>query len=74
MLNNNPMHGTGISVFVWSIEENILLTSYISIYQATKTLSADFRTIKIYLDSGKIYKKKYYLTSSNNSPLLKHFL
>ena len=63
------MHGTGISVFVWSIEENILLTSYISIYQATKALSADFRTIKIYLDSGKIYKKKDNPTPSDHSPL-----
>jgi hypothetical protein len=36
-----------------------------SVYQASQTLSADRRTINNYLDTDKLYRGKYYLTSYN---------
>lgn len=67
MLKNNPMLGTGKPVYVWLSDKVTLHAEYISIYQASKELNADNRTIVKYVDSGKLYRKTYYLTSTKNS-------
>jgi len=66
MLENNPMSGKGKPVYVWLSDKTTLHAKYISIYQASKELNADNRTIVKYVDSGKLYRNKYYLTSIKN--------
>lgn len=45
MLKNNPMSGKGKPVYVWLSDKTTLHAEYISIYQASKELNADNRTI-----------------------------
>lgn len=64
MLKNNPMHGKGTPVFVWLEDKVTLVASYRSLYHASRSMSADKRTLKSYLDSDKLYRGRLYLTSS----------
>lgn len=45
MIENNPMYGKGKPVFLWLSDKRTKLASYRSVYQASKDLSADRRTI-----------------------------
>lgn len=66
MLKNNPKWDTGKPVYVWLSDKVTLYAEYVSIYQACKELNADNRTIVKYIDSGKLYRKTYYLTSTKD--------
>ena len=45
MIENNPMYGKGKPVFLWLSDKRTKLASYRSVYQASKGLSADRRSI-----------------------------
>lgn len=59
------MYGKGKPVFLWLSDKRTKLASYRSVYQASKDLSADRRTINSYLDSGRLYRGEYYLTTTS---------
>ena len=52
------------SILVDPINKVTLLIKFDSVYQACKELNADNRTILKYLDSGKLFRKEMYLTST----------
>jgi hypothetical protein len=53
-LRENPMAGKGIAINVFLSDKVTLFASYPSIYQATKGLKADNRTISKYINSDKL--------------------
>jgi group I intron endonuclease len=52
-------------IYVWSEDKITLIATYRSITQTAKGLGADKRTITKYINSDNLYRKKYYLTSTN---------
>lgn len=59
---DNPMYGKGKSVYVYS--ENLeLLDSYISVKAAVVGLKSHNYTLNANLDTGKLFRKQYYLYS-----------
>lgn len=66
MINNNPMSGKGTLVYVWLSDKVTLYAEYVSKSAACKGLGVDSRTLAKYLDSDKLYRDKYYLSTTKN--------
>lgn len=62
---NNPKYGTGVAVLEKSKIVITLIASYGSFCRASKSISADKRTLKNYLNSGKLFRGKHQLLYSS---------